>query len=258
MKENQDVTPMAGHSHFANIQHKKGARDAKRGKIFTKLAREITVAAKMGQPDPAYNARLKAAIAAAKAESMPKDSIERALKKGTGGGDQENYEDTRYEGIGPGSVSLIVEALTNNRNRTASELRTVFDKNGGTMGTTNSVAFNFQRVGQIVYKAEAGGEDQIMEAAIEAGADDVLSDVNAHSIYCAPDSLHAVAKALEAKLGEPESARLDWRPTTTVEVAGDKAKAVLDLIAALEDNDDVQRVAANYEMSDEVMAKLSA
>lgn len=244
---------MAGHSHFANIQHKKGARDAKRGKIFTKLAREITVAAKMGQPDPAYNARLKAAIAAAKAESMPKDSIERAMKKGSGT-DQENYEEARYEGFAPGNVGLIVEALTNNRNRTASELRTVFDKHGGVFGAANSVAFNFQRVGQIVYKAGVGSEDKVMEAAIDGGADDVVSDANSHIIYCAPDSLHAVTKALEAQLGEPESARLDWRPTTTVDVGADKAKSVLDLIAALEDNDDVQRVAANYEMSDEVMA----
>jgi YebC/PmpR family DNA-binding regulatory protein len=248
---------MAGHSHFANIQHKKGARDAKRAKIFTKLAREITVAAKLGQPDPVYNARLKAAIAAAKADSMPKDNIERAIKKATGA-DQENYDEARYEGIAPGSVSLIVEALTNNRNRTAAELRTIFDKNGGTMGTTNSVAFNFQRVGQIAYKYEAGSEDAVMEAAIEAGADDVVSDkASGHIIYCAPDALHTVAKAIEEKLGEPEAARLDWRPTTTVDVPLDKAQDVLDLIAALEDNDDVQRVSANYEMSDEVMAKLS-
>lgn len=248
---------MAGHSHFANIQHKKGVRDAKRGKIFTKLAREITVAAKLGQPDPVYNARLKAAIAAAKAESMPKDNIERAIKKATGV-DQENYEEARYEGFAPGNVGLIVEALTNNRNRTASELRTVFDKMGGVFGAANSVAFNFQRVGQIVYKFSAGSEDAVMEAAIEAGADDVVSDAaNGHTIFCAPDSLHTVVKGLEAKLGEAESARLDWRPTTTVDVPADKAKDVLDLIAALEDNDDVQRVAANYEMSDEVMARLS-
>ncbi len=188
---------------------------------------------------------------------MPKDNIERAIKKATGA-DQENYEDARYEGIAPGGVSIIVEALTNNRNRTAAELRTIFDKNDGTMGATNSVAFNFQRVGQIVYKYEAGSDDTVMEAAIDAGADDVLSDKNdGHTIFCAPDALHAVTKAIEAKLGEPEAARLDWRPTTTVDVPADKAQDVLDLIAALEDNDDVQRVAANYEMSDEVMAKLS-
>ncbi len=247
---------MAGHSHFANIQHKKGVRDAKRGKIFTKLAREITVAAKHGQPDPAYNARLKAAISAAKAVSMPKDSIERAVKKGSGG-DQENFEEARYEGFAPGNVGLIVEALTNNRNRTASELRTVFDKHGGVLGATNSVAFNFQRVGQIVYTPDVGTEDKVMEAALDAGADDVLSDAAGHTIYCTADALHTVAKTLEATLGEPESARLDWRPTLTVDVGADKAKGVLDLIAALEDNDDVQRVAANYEMSDEVMASHS-
>lgn len=248
---------MAGHSHFANIQHKKGARDAKRAKLFTKLAREITVAAKMGQPDPVYNARLKAAIAAAKAESMPKDNIERAVKKATGA-DQENYDEARYEGIGPGKVALIVEALTNNRNRTAAELRSIFDKNGGVMGETNSVAFNFQRVGQITYPGTAGSEDAVMEAAIEAGADDVASSAIAHDIFCAPDSLHAVVKGLEAKLGEPQSARLAWRPTITTEVGADKAKDLLDLIAALEDNDDVQRVAANYEMSEEVMTKLAS
>ncbi|MBM3512784.1 MAG: YebC/PmpR family DNA-binding transcriptional regulator [Alphaproteobacteria bacterium] len=248
---------MAGHSHFANIQHKKGVRDAKRAKVFTKLAREITVAAKMGQPDPAHNARLKSAVLAARAESMPRDSIERAIKKATGT-DQENYEEARYEGIGPGKVALIVEALTNNRNRTAGELRSIFDKNDGVMGETNSVAFNFQRVGQITYPGTAGSEDAVMEAAIDAGADDVASSPLAHDIYCAPDSLHAVAKGLESKLGEPQSARLAWRPTITTEVTVDKAKDVLDLIAALEDNDDVQRVAANYEMSEEVMAKLAS
>ncbi|MDX2224803.1 MAG: YebC/PmpR family DNA-binding transcriptional regulator [Rhodospirillaceae bacterium] len=248
---------MAGHSHFANIMHKKGVRDAKRAKIFTKLAREITVAAKMGQPDPTYNARLKAAVTAAKAESMPKDNIERAIKKATGA-DQENYDEARYEGIGPGKVALIVEALTNNRNRTAAELRTLFDKHGGVMGETNSVAFNFQRVGSIRYPASVGGEDKVMDAAIEAGADDVVSAGDGHDIYCAPESLHGVAKALEAKLGEPEAARLAWRPTITTEISSDTARDLLDLIAALEDNDDVQRVAANYEMSDEVMAKLAS
>jgi YebC/PmpR family DNA-binding regulatory protein len=248
---------MAGHSHFANIQHKKGARDAKRAKLFTKLAREITVAAKMGQPDPAYNARLKSAIAAAKAESMPRDAIERSIKKATGV-DQENYDEARYEGIGPGKVALIVEALTNNRNRTAAELRSIFDKNGGVMGDTNSVAFNFQRVGQITYGGEVGNEDKVMEAALEAGADDVVSTALAHDIYCQPEDLHAVSKALEGQLGEAQSAHLAWRPTITTDIAGDKAKALFDLIAALEDNDDVQRVAANYEMSEEVMTKLAS
>ncbi len=248
---------MAGHSQFKNIMHRKGARDAKRAKIFTKLAREITVAAKLGLPDPAYNARLRAAIADAKAESMPRDNIERAIKKATGA-DTENYEEARYEGYGPGSVALIIEALTNNRNRTASELRIAFNKHEGNLGETNSVAYNFQRVGLIHYKPEAGGEDKVMEAAINAGADDVVSGAGGHDIYCAPDNLHAVQKALESSLGEAETARLDWRPTMTVNVPADKAETLMNLLNVLEDNDDVQRVAANYEISDEVMAHLDA
>jgi YebC/PmpR family DNA-binding regulatory protein len=246
---------MAGHSQFKNIMHRKGAKDAKRAKIFTKLAREITVAAKQGLPDPAYNARLRAAIIDAKAESMPKDNIERAIKKATGA-DQENYEEARYEGYGPGNVAMIVEALTNNRNRTASELRIAFNKNGGSLGETNSVAYNFQRVGVVHYKAEIGSEDKVMEASINAGADDVASGPEGHDIFCAPDSLHAVQKALEETLGEPDSARLDWKPTMTVNVPADKAETLMNLLNVLEDNDDVQRVAANYEMSDEVMARL--
>jgi YebC/PmpR family DNA-binding regulatory protein len=244
---------MAGHSQFKNIMYKKGAKDAKRARLFTKLAREITVAAKLGMPDPAYNPRLRAAIAAAKAESMPKDNIERAIKKASGG-DTDNYEEARYEGYGPGKVAIIVEALTDNRNRTASELRTVFGKNGGTIGET--VSFNFQRVGLIHYPKAAGSEDAVMEAAINAGADDVVSGESGHDIYCAPDSLHAVQKAMEDALGEPETARLDWRPNMTVDVAGETAETLMSLLNALDDNDDVQRVAANYEMSDEVIAKL--
>jgi YebC/PmpR family DNA-binding regulatory protein len=247
---------MAGHSQFKNIMHRKGAKDAKRAKQFTKLGREITVAAKLGLPDPAYNARLRSAIADAKAESMPKDNIERAIKKASGA-DQENYEEARYEGHGPGNVSLIIEALTNNRNRTASELRIAFDKHGGSLGTTNSVAYNFQRVGAIHYKSEAGSEDSVMEAAINAGADDVVSGEDGHDIYCAPDNLHAVEKALNEVLGDPETSRLDWRPTMTVNVPADKAEMLMNLLNVLDDNDDVQRVAANYEMSDEVMAGLS-
>jgi YebC/PmpR family DNA-binding regulatory protein len=246
---------MAGHSQFKNIMHRKGAKDAKRARLFTKLARELTVAAKSGLPDPAYNPRLRAAIAAAKAESMPKDNIERAIKKAAGA-DTENFEEVRYEGYGPGKVALIVEALTDNRNRTASELRSIFGKHGGTMGET--VAFNFQRLGLIHYPAAAGSEDKVMEAAIEAGADDVSSGAGGHDISCAPDSLHAVQKALEESLGEPETARLDWRPTVTVPVGGDTAEALMNLLNALDDNDDVQRVAANCEMSDEVMAKLAS
>jgi YebC/PmpR family DNA-binding regulatory protein len=246
---------MAGHSQFKNIMHKKGAKDAKRARVFTKLAREITVAAKLGMPDPVYNPRLRAAIAAAKAESMPKDNIERAIKKG-GAQDTENFDEVRYEGMGPGKVSIIVEALTDNRNRTASELRTIFGKHGGSMGET--VLFNFQRLGMIHYPPAAGNEDKIMEAAINAGADDVVSNEGGHDITCPPDSLHAVQKALEESLGEPETARLDWRPNVTIDVSGDNAEALMNLLNALDDNDDVQRVAANYEMSDEVMAKLSA
>jgi len=247
---------MAGHSQFKNIMHRKGAKDAKRAKLFTKLAREITVAAKQGLPDPAYNARLRAAINDAKAESMPKDNIERAIKKASGA-DQENYEEARYEGYGPGNVALIIEALTNNRNRTASELRIAFNKHEGNLGETNSVAYNFQRLGLIHYNADAGSEDKVMEAAINAGADDVSSGAGGHDIYCAPDNLHAVTKALEGTLGEPASARLDWRPTMTVNVPADKAEVLMNLLNILDDNDDVQRVAANYEMSDEVMAQLN-
>jgi YebC/PmpR family DNA-binding regulatory protein len=246
---------MAGHSQFKNIMHRKGAKDAKRAKLFTKLAREITVAAKLGQPDPAYNARLRSAIADAKAESMPRDNIERAIKKASGA-DQENYEEARYEGRGPGNVALIIEALTNNRNRTASELRTILGKNGGSLGETNSVAYAFQRVGQIHYKPEVGGEDKVMEAAIEAGTDDVQSSEAGHDIFCAPDSLHTVQKALEGVLGEAETARLEWKPTMTTNVAGEDAETLMELLSLLDDNDDVQRVSANYEMSDEVMAKL--
>ena len=246
---------MAGHSQFKNIMHRKGAKDAKRAKIFTKLAREITVAAKQGLPDPAYNARLRAAIIDAKAESMPKDNIERAIKKATGA-DQESYEEARYEGKGPGNVAVIVEALTNNRNRTATELRTAFNKHGGALGETGSVAYSFQRLGIIHYPVKAGSVDAVMEAAINAGADDVQSSADGHDITCAPDSLHTVQKALEAVLGEAESAKLDWKPTVTVEVTGDKAKALMDFLEVLDDNDDVQRVAANYEMSEETMRSL--
>lgn len=246
---------MAGHSQFKNIMHRKGAKDAKRAKLFTKLAREITVAAKMGMPDPAYNARLRAAIAEAKAQSMPKDNIERAIKKASGA-DMENYDEARYEGFGPGNVAVIIEALTNNRNRTASELRIAFNKHGGSLGETNSVAYNFQRVGQVYFPRSAGDDEKILEAALTAGADDVVSSENGHDIYCAPDELHNVQKALEESLGEPEFARLDWRPNVTVEVPADKADDLLNLLNALDDNDDVQRVAANYEMSDEVMARL--
>ena len=246
---------MAGHSQFKNIMHRKGAKDAKRAKLFTKLAREITVAAKLGLPDPAYNARLRSAINDAKAESMPKDNIERAIKKATGA-DQENYEEARFEGRGPGNVAIIVEALTNNRNRTATDLRVAFSRNGGALGETNSVAYCFQRVGQIHFTTNVGDADKVLSAALDAGADDVSSDEKGHDVYCAPDDLHAVQKSLEAALGPAETARLEWRPTMSVDVAGETAEELMNLLTALDDNDDVQRVVANYEMSDEVMARL--
>jgi len=246
---------MAGHSQFKNIMHRKGAKDAKRAKLFTKLAREITVAAKLGLPDPAYNARLRTAINDAKAESMPKDNIERAIKKATGA-DQENYDEVRYEGRGPGNVALIVEVLTNNRNRTATDLRVAFSRNGGALGESGSVAYCFQRVGQVHFSTSVGDGDRVMEAALNAGADDVSTTEAGHDIYCAPDDLHTVQKGLETALGPAEAARLEWRPTMTVDIAGDQAEELMNLLNALDDNDDVQRVVANYEMSDEVMARL--
>lgn len=248
---------MAGHSKFKNIMFRKGAQDKKRAKLFTKLAKEITVAAKMGMPDPDHNPRLRSAIAAAKAQSMPKDNIQRAIDKATGG-DSENYEEARYEGYGPGNVALIVEALTDNRNRTAAEVRSAFNKNGGTLGETNSVAFNFARVGLIKYPPDAGSEDKIMEAAILAGAQDVESSEDGHDIYCEPDDLNDVQKALEDNLGEPDSARLDWRALNTVEVGEQDVQTLFDLLNTLDDSDDVQYVAANYEIDDAVMASLES
>ncbi len=247
---------MAGHSKFKNIMFRKGAQDKKRSKLFTKLAKEITVSAKMGMPDPDHNPRLRAAIAAARAQSMPKDNIQRAIDKAIGS-DSENYEETRYEGYGPGNVALIIEALTDNRNRTAAEVRTAFNKGGGTLGETNSVAFSFDRVGLVKYSADAGNEDGIMEAAILAGADDVESSEDGHDIYCDPNDLNVVQKALEDALGEPESARLDWRPQNTVELDKENAEKLFTLLEVLEDNDDVQNVAANYEIDDSILAELS-
>jgi YebC/PmpR family DNA-binding regulatory protein len=247
---------MAGHSKFKNIMHRKGAQDAKRAKMFTKLAREITVSAKVGTPDPDSNPRLRAAITAARAQSMPKDNIERALKKATAVGEGDNYEEMRYEGYGPCNVAVIVEALTDNRNRTASEVRAAFGKAGGNLGETNSVAFNFDRVGLIQYPLDAGDADTIMEAAIEAGADDVESGDETHDIYCNPDDLMAVRDALEADLGEPAVARLDWRPLNTAELDKEGAEKVLRFIDVLEDNDDVQRVFANFDIPDDVAAEL--
>jgi len=250
---------MAGHSQFKNIMHRKGAQDAKRAKKFNKLAREITVAAKAGLPDPAMNPRLRAAIQAARAENMPKDRIERAIKQGTPGGDEANYEEVRYEGYGPGGVALIVEALTDNRNRTASEVRTAFTKHGGTLGETNSVSFMFNRIGQIIFPASATDADGMLEAAIEAGADDVQSDDSAHVVVTAVDSLGEVRDALEAKFGAPQSAKLTWQPLNTVPVAAeDAAQSLMKLLDALDDNDDVQEVLGNFDIPQDLLEKLNA
>jgi YebC/PmpR family DNA-binding regulatory protein len=246
---------MAGHSKFKNIMHRKGAQDKKRSAMFSKLSRELTVAAKMGTPDPEMNPRLRAAVAAAKAQSMPKDNIQRAIDKASGG-DAENYEELRYEGFGPGGTALIVEALTDNRNRTATNVRTIFSKNGGNLGASGSVSHGFERVGLIDYPAKAGTPDAVLEAAIEAGADDVESDEDGHRIWTSIDSLHPVARALEPALGEAESVRLAWRPSTSVEVGGDDAGQLVKLIDALEEDDDVQTVWGNYEVPDDVMERL--
>lgn len=248
---------MAGHSHAKNIMHRKGKSDAARSKVFSKLAREITVAAKMGMPDPAFNSRLRLAVANARAQSMPKDNIDRAIKKASGG-DGENYEEVRYEGYGPGGVAVIVEALTDNRNRTASSVRSTFSKAGGALGETGSVAFMFDRVGEIVYPVKVGDADAVMEAAIEAGADDVESTEDGHTIYCAFEDIGEVSAALEKTLGEAESVKPIFRPQTTTAVDADKGASLMKLIGNLEDDDDVQNVYANFEMSEEDMAKLSA
>jgi YebC/PmpR family DNA-binding regulatory protein len=248
---------MAGHSQFKNIMHKKGRADKARSKLFSKLAREITVAAKMGMPDPAFNPRLRTAVLAARAENMPKDNIERAIKKAAGN-DAETYEDMRYEGYGPGGVALIIEALTDNRNRTAGEIRTALTKHGGNLGETNSVSFMFERKGVILYPAKAASADAVFEAALDAGADNVESDGEGHEVTTAPEDLSAVRDALEAKFGAAREAKLQWRPLNTVPVEGDAADSLLKLIDVLEDNDDVQLVSANFEMSDDTLAKLTA
>ncbi len=250
---------MAGHSHSKNIMHRKGAQDARKARQFAKLIREITVSAKQGLPDPAANPRLRAAVAAARVMNMPKDTIDRAIRKATDAGSSDDYVEVRYEGYGPGGVAVIVEALTDNRNRTASDLRTAFNKNGGTMGETNSVAFQFSRVGAIAYPAKAANADAMMEAAIDAGAEDVDSDAEGHEVTCATQDLFAVRDALEARFGPPDSAKLDWRPTVTVAVDDpDRAAALVKLLDALEDNDDVQTVTSNAEIPDDVMERLTA
>ena len=246
---------MAGHSKYKNIMHRKGAQDKKRSTMFSKLAREITVAAKMGLPDPEMNARLRAAVLAARAQSMPKDNIQRSIEKASAS-DAENYEEIRYEGFGPGGVSLIIEALTDNRNRTATNVRTIVSKNGGNLGASGSVSHAFDRMGLISYPASAGSPDAVFEAALEAGADDVASSDDGHEIWTDQGSLHEVAKALEPALGEAEGAKLAWRPQVMVDVNEPDAATLLKLIDALDDDDDVQAVWGNYEVSDEVMEKL--
>ena len=246
---------MAGHSKFKNIMHRKGAQDKKRSAMFSKLSREITVAAKMGAPDPDINARLRGAVLAAKAQSMPKDNIQRAIDKASAAGG-EDYEELRYEGFGPGGVSLIVEALTDNRNRTVTNVRTAFSKNGGNMGAPGSVSHGFDRMGLIEFPAKAGSADDVLEAAIDAGADDVSSSEDGHEIWTSVEELHGVAKALEATLGEPESVKLAWRPQTEVSVDEKEAGTLMKLIDALEDDDDVQTVWGNYDIADDVMEKL--
>ncbi len=246
---------MAGHSKWANIQHRKGRQDKLRAKLFSKMAKEITVAAKMGDPDPEKNPRLRLAVKEAKSSSVPKDVITRAIDKATGG-DTENYDEIRYEGYGPNGVAVIVEAMTDNRNRTASSVRSIFSKSGGTLGETGSVQFMFDRKGQVIYPATAGDGETMLLAAIEAGAEDVESDDEGHVVWCADSDLSAVSNALEGALGESETSKLVWRPTISTELDLDGMRSLMKLLDALEDDDDVQNVTANFEASDEVMAQL--
>lgn len=248
---------MAGHSQFKNIMHRKGRQDSVRSKRFSKLSKEITVAAKMGTPDVDMNPRLRLAVNNAKALSMPKDNITRAIAKASIV-DGEDYEEVRYEGYGPGGVALIVEALSDNRNRTAANVRTIFSKNGGAMGESNSVAFMFDRVGEIIYPVEAGDADKVMEAAIDAGAEDVLSDEDGHTIYCAFESIGETSTGLETSLGAATSVKPTFKPQNNVPVNAERGATLMKLLAALDDDDDVQNVYANFEMSDEVMAEVAA
>ena len=246
---------MAGHSKWANIQHRKGKQDAIRAKLFSRLSKEITVAAKMGDPDPDKNPRLRLAVKEAKSQSCPKDVIDRAIKKAVGG-DAESYDEIRYEGYGPNGVAVIVEAMTDNRNRTASNVRSTSGKNGGNLGETGSVGFMFERKGEITYPVSVGDHDAVFEAALEAGAEDVESDEEGHVVYCADTDLNEVSAAMDAALGESESAKLIWKPTTTTELGLEDMQKLMKLIDALEDDDDVQHVYANFEASDEVMDQL--
>jgi YebC/PmpR family DNA-binding regulatory protein len=248
---------MAGHSQFKNIMHRKGRQDKAKSMLFGKLAREITVSAKMGLPDPNMNARLRAAIIAARAENMPKDNIERAVKKASGS-DAETYDEIRYEGYGPGGIAIIVEVLTDNRNRAASDVRSTFTKNGGNLAETGAVSFMFSHVGEIVFSAKVASADGMLEAAIEAGAEDVVSDDNGHIIYTTPETLAEVSKALEAKFGEPTKSKLTWKPQNTIAVDDEKGEQLISLISTLEELDDVQTVYANFEVSDALVQKMSA
>lgn len=248
---------MAGHSQFKNIMYRKGAQDAKRGKVFTKLIREITVSAREGLPDPDMNPRLRSAIMAAKAANMPKDTIDRAIKRGSGAEGGDNYEEVRYEGYGPGGVAVMVEALTDNRNRTASEVRAAFGKHGGSLGETGSVGFMFDRIGLVHYPADTGSADEMFEAALEAGAENVESDDSGHEITCAPDDLSAVRDGLEQRFGAADAARLDWKPNVTVAIDEDQAGTLFRLLAALDDSDDVQRAIANFDVADEILERLN-
>jgi YebC/PmpR family DNA-binding regulatory protein len=249
---------MAGHSQFKNIMYRKGAQDKKRAKIFTKIIRELTTAARTGLPDPNANPRLRAAITAAKEANMSKDTVERAIKRGSGADDGENYEEVRYEGYGPGGVAIIVEALTDNRNRTASEVRAAFAKAGGNLGESNSVSFMFDRLGQVTYPARVASVDEMFEAAVEAGADNVESSAEEHVVTGAAETLNGLRDALERRFGAPASARLTWKPKALAPVEGGAAEALFKLLEALEDSDDVQRVFANFDVSDDVLARLSA
>ena len=248
---------MAGHSQFKNIMHRKGRQDKVRSKLFGKLAREITVSAKLGLPDPAMNARLRAAVLAARAENMPKDGIERAIKKASGN-DAEQYVDMRYEGYGPGGVAVIVEVLTDNKNRTAGDVRAAFTKSGGNLAETGAVSFMFDHVGVVEFDAKVASADAMLEAAIEAGADDVVSSENGHEVYASQDSFAEVAKALEARFGEPRKSGLVWKPQNTVAIDDDKGEKLLKLMEMLNEHDDVQNVYANFEVSDALVAKMSA
>ena len=249
---------MAGHSQFKNIMYRKGAQDKKRAKLFAKLGRELMVAAKLGGADQNANPRLRSAVAAARSANMPKDNIERAIKKGAGDTDGANFEEMRYEGYGPGGIAVIVEALTDNRNRTASELRAAFSKNGGNLAESGAVSFMFDRVGEIRIPADAADGDAVFEAALEAGADDVESGSDGHQIICAPEDLHAAAGVLSEKFGDSVSAQLAWHPQTTVPLGEKEAQTLLNLIDALDDNDDVQSVSANYEIADDILERLTA